>query len=173
MPRAEDCQFLDTEYAALCAPFLSSNNNWPKWYLFHTETGSSPSNLFWDVSLFLWDVPSFDAFVPFLLIKGDRSGHQKIGSYAKPPQPCHLETSGAEQGTTKKLCDDAVAELSGEFSGVICLRTLAFYSTQDIHLRSSNWPDNLWTRLCDLLALWVLFGSWLPLNVLHEMLEGT
>ena len=31
---------------------------------------------------------------------------------------------GDRKGTTKKLCDKEFAELSGEFSGAICLKTL-------------------------------------------------
>ena len=49
------------------------------------------------------------------------------GSAAVCAQEHHnIRSLRDSQGTPKNLCEEAFAELSGELSGAICLRTLAF-----------------------------------------------
>ena len=57
------------------------------------------------------------------------------------------------KGTPKNLCDKVFAELSGELSRVICLKTLVLLG------RASNCSENSLVLLCDVLALGFFFGS--------------
>ena len=58
------------------------------------------------------------------------------------------------KGTPKNLCDEDFAELSGELSGAICLKTLVLLASA-----LESFRKFFGTCSCDFLALGFCFGS--------------
>ena len=74
---------------------------------------------------------------------GDDKAHWQLGCHASHsvrPRSLYLLDSGVEiycaslvrdeKGTTKNLCDNKFAKLSGEISGAICLKTHVLLNTE-------------------------------------------
>ena len=77
---------------------------------------------------------------------------------------------GDSKGTTKKLCDKDFAERSGEFSGVICLKTLVLLDNDRLPPRIVQ--KIFWCCSREFLVLWVFFGPLLISEAIWGLLTS-